>query len=203
MPLEAIMSKFYGEAETKLAEIFEAAQEIGNVILFIDEIDSLATSREQGIHEATRRILSTLLRKIDSFESQGDVLVICATNRKKDLDPALLSRVDLSIRFDLPDYNTRMQIFKRYANQLSHDDLKELASISGNLSGRDISDICKDAERKWASKFIRGEVKSMIPELSVYQESTRQRVEAFEDSNLRMELDTPQQRKWQKMAYGG
>ena len=75
--------------------------------------------------------------------------------------------------------------------------------MSVGLSGRDIADICKDAERKWASKFIRGEVKSMIPELSVYQESTRQRVEAFEDSNLRMELDTPQQRKWQKMAYGG
>lgn len=128
------------------------------MILFIDEIDALATSREQGIHEATRRILSTLLRKIDSFESVGEVLVICATNRKKDLDPALLSRVDLSIRFDLPDYNTRIQIFKRYAKQLSQEDVKELASISGALSGRDISDICKDAERKWASKYIRGEV---------------------------------------------
>ena len=72
-------------------------------ILFIDEIDSLATSREAGLHEATRRILSTLLRKIDSFESEGEVLVICATNRKKDLDPALISRTDMSIRFELPD----------------------------------------------------------------------------------------------------
>lgn len=118
--------------------------------------------------------------------------MICATNRKKDLDPALLSRVDLNIRFDLPDYTTRIQIFKRYAKQLSQEDLKELASVSGALSGRDISDICKDAERKWASKFIRGEVKSMIPEVSVYKESTRQRKASMEDSNLRMELDTPQ-----------
>ena len=76
MPLEAIMSKFYGESETRLAEIFEAAQAMGKSIVFIDEIDSLATSRETGLHEATRRILSTLLRKIDSFESDGEVLVI-------------------------------------------------------------------------------------------------------------------------------
>lgn len=111
MPLEAIMSKFYGESESRLAEIFEAAQAMGSVILFIDEVDSLATSREAGLHEATRRILSTLLRKIDSFESEGEVLVICATNRKKDLDPALISRTDLSIRFELPDAKTRAEIF--------------------------------------------------------------------------------------------
>lgn len=111
MPLEAIMSKFYGESESRLAEIFEAAQAMGSVILFIDEIDALATSREGGIHEATRRILSTLLRKIDSFESEGEVLVICATNRKKDLDPALISRTDLSIRFELPEAPTRAKIF--------------------------------------------------------------------------------------------
>ena len=84
---------------------------MGSVILFIDEVDSLATSRESGLHEATRRILSTLLRKIDSFESDGEVLVICATNRKKDLDPALISRLDLNIKFDLPDAPTRAKIF--------------------------------------------------------------------------------------------
>jgi SpoVK/Ycf46/Vps4 family AAA+-type ATPase len=56
----------------------------------------------------TRRILSTLLRKIDSFESTTDVLLIAATNRKQDLDQAMLSRVDLSIRFDLPDYQARV-----------------------------------------------------------------------------------------------
>jgi SpoVK/Ycf46/Vps4 family AAA+-type ATPase len=107
MPLEAIMSKYYGESESKLAEIFEAAQAMGSVIVFIDEVDSLATSRETGLHEATRRILSTLLRKIDGFESEGEVLVICATNRKCDLDPALISRLDLSIKFDLPNSETR------------------------------------------------------------------------------------------------
>ncbi len=163
MPLEAIMSKFYGESESRLAEIFEAAQALGSVILFIDEIDSLATSRETGIHEATRRILSTLLRKIDSFESEGEVLVICATNRKKDLDPALISRTDISIRFELPDASTRAEIFKRYARQLSQSDLDKLGELTVHLSGRDIAGICKDAERIWASKYIRKEVTDMKP----------------------------------------
>lgn len=169
MPLEAIMSKFYGESESRLAEIFEAAQALGSVILFIDEIDSLATSREAGLHEATRRILSTLLRKIDSFESEGEVLVIMATNRKKDLDPALISRTDISIRFELPDPYTRSEIFKRYAKQLTQEELTELGKLSTNLSGRDIADICKDAERKWASKYIRKEVTDIRPQMSVYE----------------------------------
>lgn len=189
MPLEAIMSKFYGESETKLAEIFEAAQGLGKSILFIDEVDSLATSRESGLHEATRRILSTLLRKIDSFESDGEVLVICATNRKKDLDPALISRLDLSVRFELPDVKTRALIFQRYAKQLSQEELLKLAEISTNLSGRDICDICKDAERRWASKYIRKETTNIIPEFAIYEQCATSRVNQMKDSNLRMEND--------------
>ncbi|CAI2364225.1 unnamed protein product [Moneuplotes crassus] len=189
MPLEAIMSKYYGESETKLAEIFESAQDLGKTILFIDEIDSLATSRESGIHEATRRILSTLLRKIDSFESDSEVLVICATNRKKDLDPALISRLDLSVRFELPDSKTRALIFQRYAKQLSKEDLTKLGEISLILSGRDICDICKDAERKWASKYIRKEVDTLLPEYSIYEDCTKNRVEQMKDTNLRMDKD--------------
>lgn len=144
MPIEAIMSKYYGESETRFSEIFEACKNLGRSIIFIDEIDALATSREGGIHEATRRILSTLLRKIDGFESEGgEVLFICATNRSKDLDPALLSRLDIKINFDLPDERMRSLIFQRYAKQLSQNDLENLGKISKDLSGRDIADICK------------------------------------------------------------
>jgi ATP-dependent 26S proteasome regulatory subunit len=71
------------------------------------------------MHEASRRILSTLLRKIDSFESTTNVMLICATNRKQDLDPAMLSRIDLSISFSLPDLHSRAAIFKRYAKHLN------------------------------------------------------------------------------------
>lgn len=207
MPLEAIMSKFYGESESRLAEIFEAAQAMGSVILFIDEVDSLATSREAGLHEATRRILSTLLRKIDSFESEGEVLVICATNRKKDLDPALISRTDMSIRFELPDASTRAEIFQRYAKQLSEEELKALGELSVYLSGRDIADICKDAERKWASKYIRKEVTTISPSMGVYEEATKNRLTQMQDTNLRMDnyQDTPyvnSENKGQALAFG-
>lgn len=200
MPLEAIMSKYYGESESKLAEIFEAAAAMGSVIVFIDEVDSLATSREAGLHEATRRILSTLLRKIDSFESDGEVLVICATNRKKDLDPALVSRLDLSIRFELPDAPTRAAIFQRYAKQLSADDLSQLGDVAVNLSGRDIADICKDAERKWASKYIRKEVTTIEPTIDVYIQATKSRLVQIQDSNLRMDADVDPAVMAQKLA---
>lgn len=79
------------------------------------------------MHEASRRILSTLLRKIDSFESTTDVLLICATNRKNDIDAAMLSRIDLSIKFDLPDKLSRAAIFKRYAKQLSDAERQKLS----------------------------------------------------------------------------
>ncbi len=102
MPLESIMSKYYGESEKRFAQIFESCGQLGKCILFIDEIDSIAASRDSG-HEASKRIVSTLLRKVDSFESTGDVLLIAATNRPQDLDQAMLSRIDLSIRFEMPD----------------------------------------------------------------------------------------------------
>ena len=82
MPIESIMSKFYGESEKRFADIWEACRTLGKAIIFIDEIDSIAVARDDTMHEASRRILSTLLRKIDSFESTTDVLLICATNRK-------------------------------------------------------------------------------------------------------------------------
>ena len=82
MPIESIMSKYYGESEKRFADIFEACKVLGKAIVFIDEIDAIASSRDEGLHEASRRVLSTLLRKIDSFESTTDVLLICATNRK-------------------------------------------------------------------------------------------------------------------------
>jgi ATP-dependent 26S proteasome regulatory subunit len=98
--------------------MWEICKKLGKVIIFIDEIDALAGSRSPLMHEASRRVLSTLLRKIDSFESTTNVMLICATNRKQDLDPAMLSRIDLSIQFNVPDMRSRSAIFHRYAKHL-------------------------------------------------------------------------------------
>ena len=77
---------------------------MGKSIIFIDEIDTLAISRDsENAHEVSKRLVSVLLRKLDSFESDNEVMLICATNWKSNLDPAILSRMDLSIKFDLPD----------------------------------------------------------------------------------------------------
>ena len=80
------MSMYYGQSEKVLAQVFDACEDLGSSILFIDEIDSLATSRGPEMHEATRRILSVLLRRIEGFEKNNSVMVIGATNRKSDLD---------------------------------------------------------------------------------------------------------------------
>ncbi len=184
MPIESIMSKYYGESETRFAEIFEAAKSIGRSIIFIDEVDALASSREGGIHEASRRILSTLLRKIDGFESDGEVLLICATNRRKDLDPALLSRLDISIKFDLPDERMRSLIFQRYAKHLSQKELETLGRLSNEMSGRDIADVCKDAERRWAAMYIRKERMQLLPDIEIYAKCLEQRMGNMKGVNL-------------------
>lgn len=191
MPIESIMSKYYGESETRFSEIFEAAKSLGRSIIFIDEVDALASSREGGLHEASRRILSTLLRKIDSFESDGDVLFICATNRSKDLDPALLSRLDISIRFELPDERMRSLIFQRYAKHLSQESLEDLGRLSQDMSGRDIADICKDAERRWAAMYIRKEKRDLLPDKEIYKLCLEQRLKNMKGINMQFESDKP------------
>lgn len=158
VPIESIMTKWYGESEKNLAKIFSTCESLGNSLLFLDEIDSLATTRENDIHEVTRRVLSVLLRKIDGFVPSEGTILIGATNRKKDLDPALLSRFNTSIEFPLPNMDERQAIFKNYAQHLSEADLAALAEKGDGLSGRDIKNLCERVERSWASELITREL---------------------------------------------
>jgi|GEM_PF-2199664 len=171
LPVEALMSKWYGESEKKLAQVFEICTSIG-AIVFLDEIDSLATSRDNSMHESTRRILSVLLRTMEGFQKNDtQSIVLAATNRKQDLDAALRSRFDLVVSFPLPDENTRGQIFKRYAKQLNAKDIGFLAELSEGMSGRDIMDICKQAERKWVSNCIKTKREIVPPPSSYYKQA--------------------------------
>ena len=176
--MENILSKWYGESEKNLSKIFDICDTLSDgAIIFIDEVDALATSRDNSnMHEATRRILSIVLQRIEGFSKSGRSVLICATNRKNDLDPALISRFDLSIRYDVPDFETRKCIFSRYAQQLSTEDLEKVSSESEGLSCRDIKDACKQAERKWASKIVQEEVSldEKLP-VDVYLSCLRQR----------------------------
>ncbi|XP_050369578.1 uncharacterized protein LOC126787722 [Argentina anserina] len=159
VPLEVILSKYYGESERLLGKVFSLANELPDgAIIFLDEVDSFAISRDSDLHEATRRVLSVLLRQIDGFEQDKKVVVIAATNRKQDLDPALISRFDSIIPFGLPDHQNRKEIAAQYAKHLTESELEELAAVTEEMSGRDIRDLCQQAERSWASKLIRGQV---------------------------------------------
>lgn len=184
IPIENILSKYYGESAKNLSEIFDHAEKIEKVILFLDEIDSLATSREQGIVEATRRVLSVLLRRIDGFENKNSILTIGATNRAKDLDHALLSRFDTIIRFKLPDTNERYNIFRKYIHHLTQQEMEILARISEGFSGRNIKDTCEMAERKWARILILEKKEITAPPLSIYEEIIRKKQVEFELWNL-------------------
>ncbi len=175
VPIESIMAKWYGESERNLSGIFDACNDLGNSLIFLDEIDSLATSREKDLHEATRRVLSVLLRKIDGFEPNDKTILIGATNRKNDLDPALLSRFDVSIYFHLPNLEERAEIFRDYAKHLNDEDLKNLAQLSEGVSGRNIKDICEHSERRWASRLIREKESVKLPPLEEYLSSLKTR----------------------------
>ncbi|CAI5739315.1 unnamed protein product [Hyaloperonospora brassicae] len=174
IPIESVVSKWYGDSEKKMSAIFDACEKLDGAIIFIDEIDALAGDRSGGtMHEASRRILSVLLQKVEGFASAKKTTVVCATNRKQDLDAALISRFDLSIRYNLPDEKTRQAVFARYAKQLSDEELSQLAAVSPQLSCRDIKEICEYAERKWASKVLKKEETMELPTLQTYLEAVK------------------------------
>ena len=116
--------------------------------------------------EATRRILSVLLRRIEGIGSITNTLIIGATNRKGDLDRALLSRFDQTIHFPLPNLRERMAIIAKYAIHLSVEERESLAGFLENLSGRNIKDICELAERRWARRLI---IKNLEPSLPLFK----------------------------------
>ena len=171
VPIESILSKYYGESSQNLAYVFDAAALFPSALIFLDEIDSLAGSREEGIVEATRKLLSVLLRKLDGFEGKPRTLTLGATNRKQDLDRALLSRFDKSIYFPLPDTKERAAILENYAFHLNEENRFVISSLLDGYSGRNMKDFCDFVERKWASAIIERSLQASPPPFEVYQEA--------------------------------
>jgi len=173
VPIETILSKYYGESSQNLAMVFDAASKFPSCLLFLDEIDSLAGSREGGMFDATRKLLSVLLRKLDGFEVKSGTITIGATNRKKDLDSALLSRFDKSIYFPLPNHPERKEILKTYAQHLNEDECIDLSEEMEGLSGRNIKDYCDSVERKWATFLLKNEKEATAPPFRFYYETLK------------------------------
>ena len=145
-----IMSKFYGESEGRLREIFEQAQENAPSIIFIDELDSIAPKREEVTGEVEKRVVSQLLALMDGLQSRGKIVVIGATNRPNALDPALRrpGRFDREIEIGVPNKDGRLQILQIHTRgmPLAKDvDLAHLASVTHGFVGADLEALTKES----------------------------------------------------------
>jgi len=146
-----ILSKWVGESEKTLREIFRKARQAAPCIIFIDEIDAIAPKR--GLGESTmvmERLVDTLLTEMDGLKSLRGVVVIAATNRPDILDPAILraGRFDKLIELPMPDERTRAEIFKVHTKRMPLDktvDIKELAKLTEGYSGADIENLVREA----------------------------------------------------------
>ncbi len=145
-----IMSKFYGESEERLREIFKQGQESAPSIIFIDEIDSIAPKREEVSGDVEKRIVSQLLSLMDGLESRGKLVVIGATNRPDAIDPALRrpGRFDREIEIGIPDQEGRDEIIQIHSRgmPLGEDvNLQEIARVTHGFVGADLEALVKEA----------------------------------------------------------
>src|SRR6476660_1781722 len=162
-----IMSKFYGESEARLREIFKESREKAPSIIFIDEIDSIAPKREEVTGEVERRVVSQLLSLMDGLESRGKVIVIAATNRPNAIDPALRrpGRFDREIEIKVPDKRGRLEILQIHSHTMpleSDVNQEKIAAVTHGFVGADMEYLCKEA----AMRCLR----RLLPELSLEDE---------------------------------
>lgn len=145
-----IMSKYYGESEEQLREVFEEATDNSPAIIFMDELDSIASQRGEASGDVERRVVAQLLSLMDGLEDRSEVVVIGATNRVDAIDPALRrgGRFDREIEVSAPDKQGRREIFDVHTRSmpLSTDiDLDEYAELTHGFVGADIEALCKEA----------------------------------------------------------
>ncbi len=145
-----IMSKFYGQSEENLRKKFEEAKEMAPSIIFIDELDSIAPKRGEVTGEVERRVVAQLLSLLDGLERRGEIIVIGATNRVNDIDPALRrpGRFDREIVIGVPDTDGRHEILLIHTRgmPLNGDvDLKLIAERTHGFVGADVEALCKES----------------------------------------------------------
>lgn len=149
-----IMSKYYGESEKHIREIFDEAEKNAPTIIFIDEIDSIAPKREEVTGEVERRVVAQLLSLMDGLKTRGQVIVIAATNRPNAIDAALRrgGRFDREIEIGIPDRIGRLEILQVHTRGMplaldmsEETGLREIADMTHGFVGADISSLCKEA----------------------------------------------------------
>jgi transitional endoplasmic reticulum ATPase len=154
-----IMSKFYGESEQRLREIFEEARKNAPAIIFIDEIDAIAPKREEVVGEVEKRVVAQLLTLMDGLAERGRVIVIGATNRPDALDPALRrpGRFDREIEIPPPDKKARREILAVHTRSVPLDDdvhLDKIAEMTHGYTGADLAALVKEAAMNALRRFL-------------------------------------------------
>ncbi len=162
-----IMSKFYGESEKKIRDIFDDAQKNAPSIIFFDEIDAIAPKREDVQGEVERRVVSQLLSMMDGLKSRGKVVVIGATNRINSIDPALRrpGRFDREVEISVPNKIGRLEVLKIHTRTMplaKNVNLDVLAGKTHGFVGADLSALTKEA----AMNVLR----KMLPELRLEED---------------------------------
>ncbi|HKR73237.1 MAG TPA: CDC48 family AAA ATPase [Candidatus Nitrosocosmicus sp.] len=163
-----IMSKYHGESEERLRNVFQEAERNAPSIIFIDEIDSIAPKREEVSNEVERRIVAQLLSLMDGMTSRGKVVVIAATNRINAIDPALRrpGRFDREIEIGVPNKEGRLEILQIHTRGMPLDkdvELQKLADISHGFVGADLHSLAREA----AMRALR----RILPDINLSSES--------------------------------
>jgi transitional endoplasmic reticulum ATPase len=154
-----IMSKFYGESEKKIRDIFEDAEKNAPSIIFIDEVDAIAPKREDVQGEVERRVVSQLLTMMDGLKARGRIVVIGATNRVNSIDPALRrpGRFDREVEIMVPGKNARLNILKIHTRNMPITKgvkLPELAGKTHGFVGADLAALTKEAAMNVLRKVL-------------------------------------------------
>ena len=145
-----VMSKFYGESEANLRKKFEEAEQNAPSIIFLDEIDAIATKREETKGDVEKRVVAQLLGLMDGLKSRGKVIVIAATNMPNVVDPALRrpGRFDREIEIGVPDKNGRLDVLKIHTRNMPMNKtvkLEDVAKVTHGFVGADLNALAKEA----------------------------------------------------------
>ncbi len=206
-----IMSKFYGQSEENLRKLFEEAKEMAPSIIFIDELDSIAPKRGEVTGEVERRVVAQLLSLLDGLEGRGEIIVIGATNRVNDIDPALRrpGRFDREIEIGVPDTDGRYEVLLIHTRGMplhSDVDLRLMAEKTHGFVGADVESLAKEAAMLAIREILpKIDLDKPIPpeilmDLQIYMKDFQTALNSIEPSALREVLISQPTETWEDIG---
>jgi transitional endoplasmic reticulum ATPase len=154
-----IMSKYYGQSEERLREVFAESEKNSPSVIFIDELDSIAPRRDEVQGEVERRVVAQLLTLMDGLTARGNVIVIAATNREDAIDPALRrpGRFDREIEIGVPTVASRQEIMQIHTRGMPLDEtvrMDHIANITHGFVGADLASLAREAAMKCLRRHL-------------------------------------------------